>query len=83
MKFKQQDIIAIVVAVVAGILVAYIVDKYVLSNASSKNIQVDVVPTITTDFNKPPSKYFNSQAVDPTQIINISPNNSQQPFSGQ
>ncbi|MHB1864953.1 MAG: hypothetical protein ACYCPS_02175 [Candidatus Saccharimonadales bacterium] len=84
MKFKQNDIVSIVVAIVAGIIVAFVADKYVFSNAGSKNTQVDVVPAIKTYFPKPPSQYFNSQAVDPTQIINIGPNNSQQPFnSGQ
>ena len=78
---KQQDIVPIIVAVIAGIFVAVIADKYVFSNSGAKNTQVDVVPVITTDFPKPSSQYFNTQAIDPTQIINISPNNSQQPFS--
>lgn len=81
MKFKQNDIVPIVVAIIAGIIVSYVANKYLFSNAASKNTQVDVVPAIKTDFPILPSKYFNPNAIDPTQIINIGPSNSQQPFS--
>ena len=79
MIIKQNDIALIVVALVAGIIVSVIGGKYIFK--SSANTQVDVVPVIRTDFPAPPSQYFNPQAIDPTQIINIGPNNTQQPFS--
>ena len=79
--FKSQKAIYLVFGLVGGLIVAVIANKVVFSNAGSANTQVDVVPIIRTDFNSPPSKYFNSQAIDPTQIINISPQNSTQPFS--
>ncbi len=82
MKLQQKDLIIIIVAVFCGLLLAYVSNKYLFSNAGSKNTQVDVVPVIKTDFPRPSSTYFNAQAVDPTQIINIGPNNSTQPFNG-
>ena len=83
MKLKQKDIVLLFAGLIGGIVVAFVANKYLLSN-SHANTQVDVVPVIRTDFQTPSSTYFNSQAIDPTQIINISPNNSQQPFkSGQ
>ena len=80
---KQKDIIPIVIAVVAGIAVAIIADKVLFSNNAAQYTNVDNVPAIRTDFPMPSTAYFNSQSIDPTQIINISPNNSQQPFTGQ
>jgi hypothetical protein len=79
--FKSQKAVYLLVGLVGGLIIAIIANKLIFSNAGSKNTQVDVVPVIKTDFKSPPSQYFNSQAVDPTQIINISPQNSSQPFS--
>jgi peroxiredoxin len=79
--FKSQKAIYLVVGLVGGLIVAIIANKVIFSNAASQNTQVDVVPVIKTDFIAPSSKYFNNQAIDPTQIINISPNNTTQPFS--
>lgn len=78
---KQRDTIMIVVAVFAGILLAILADKYAFNNSASRDTEVDVVPVIHTDFTSPSSQYFNSQSIDPTQLINIAPNNSQQPFN--
>lgn len=80
---KNQKAIYLVVGLVAGLFMAFVANKFIFTNSGSKDTTVDVVPVIKTDFETPPTKYFNSQAVDPTQIINIAPNNSQQPFSGQ
>ncbi|HEY1645608.1 MAG TPA: hypothetical protein VGF75_04480 [Candidatus Saccharimonadales bacterium] len=81
MKLRQKDIIALVVALIAGVFMSLLVDKFAFSNSASQNTEVDVVPTIHTDFPAPSIAYYNSQAVDPTQIINISPNSSSQPFN--
>jgi len=80
---KNQKVIYLGIGLFAGLFMAFVANKYVFSNAGSKNVTVDAVPVIRTDFQAPSSKYFNSQAIDPTQIINIAPNNSLQPFSGQ
>ena len=74
----------IVIAIFVGVFLSILADKYLFSNAASQNTEVDVVPVIKTDFPVLSSKYFNPHAIDPTQIVNIGPNSSQQPFnSGQ
>jgi hypothetical protein len=80
MKPRQKDYIPLAIALFAAILLSIISDKYFFSSPSS-GTYVDVVPLIHTGFPNPPSQYFNSQAIDPTQLINISQNNSQQPFN--
>lgn len=77
---KQKDIVIIIAALAGGILLALLAGKY-LSHSASQDTQVDVVPVIRTDFPTPSTTYFNSQAIDPTQLVNIGPNNSQQPFN--
>lgn len=77
---KQNDIIAIVVAVVIGLIISIFASKIFFSTPSNLSQQVEVVPTITTNFPAPSSEYFNNQSIDPTQIINIAPNNNQTVF---
>ena len=79
---KQKEIIMLGSSFLAAILVALLADKLLFSNSATADTQVDVVPVISTDFEQPSNQYFNPQAVDPTQIINIGPNNSQTPFNG-
>jgi hypothetical protein len=79
---KQNDIILIIVTVAVSIAVSLFASKFVFSSSSKLSQQVDVVPAISTNFPTPSSTYFNSQSIDPTQIINIGPSNNQQPFNG-
>lgn len=78
---RQKLITVIAISIFAGVFLSILADKYLFSNAASNNTEVDVVPVIKTDFPLPSSKYFNPQAIDPTQIVNIGPNSSQQPFN--
>jgi hypothetical protein len=80
---KQKEIIMLASSLVAAIFISILADKVLFSNSANNDTQVDVVPVISSEFKAPSSKYFNSQAIDPTQIINIGPNNSQTPFNSQ
>lgn len=80
MKIRQKDYIPLAIGLFAAILLSIVSDKYFFSSPAD-GVDVDSVPLIHTGFPSPPSKYFNSQAIDPTQLINISQNNSQQPFN--
>ncbi len=80
---KQKEIVMLAGSLLGAIFIAILADKFLFSNYVSTGTQVDVVPVISSDFKAPSSKYFNPQAIDPTQIINIGPNNSQTPFNNQ
>ncbi len=78
---KQKDILYLVAAVVFGVVMSLVIAKFTFSNSSNLSQQVDVVPSISTDFQAPNSAYFNNQSIDPTQIINIGPSSNNQPFN--
>ena len=79
---KQKDILTIIVTAIVAIVAAIILSKYLFSsNPSSLNEPVYVVPSISDNFPIPSNKYFNSQSIDPTQIINIAPGNNQNIFN--
>lgn len=77
---KQDDVILLIGACVVGLIASIIASKYIFSTPSKLSQSVDVVPTISTSFTPPSSQYFNPQAIDPTQLTNIGPNNNQTIF---
>lgn len=80
---KQKDIILIVVVVFVSGVISLIVSNLLFSSPKNRQEKVEVVEPITADFNQPDKRYFNSQSIDPTQIIRIGDNTNDQPFNKQ
>lgn len=79
---KQQDIaVVIVIVFFAGIFSFFISNKFFSTN---NNLQEgEVVQAISSEFTIPESKYFNSDSINPTVKIEISPNNNKEPFTNE
>lgn len=79
---KQKDIaLIIVVAAISG-LVSFFVAQYFFLKPESKQLKAEFVQPITTDFNSPDSKYFNSSSINPTQQIQIGDGTNTTPYNG-
>lgn len=78
---KRKDIILIVGIVLITAVITFIVANKFFPSAKNRKQQVEVVEAISSDFNKPSTKYFNSGSIDPTQQITIGENNNQKPFN--
>jgi hypothetical protein len=78
---KQKDIVLIVIIVLISGILSLFVSKAIFAPPKNRQQQVDVVQPITADFPKPDSHYFNSSAIDPTQLITIGQNANPNPFS--
>ncbi len=78
---KQKDIILIIVVVFISGIFSLIISQKLFSSTVGKQ-QVEVVQAINPSFPTPSSTYFNSQSVDPTQLIQIGNNNNTNPFNG-
>lgn len=79
---KQKDIVLIVVLVFISGVLSFVVSGMVFGKPSARNQQAEVVDVITSDFSLPSTKYFNTNSVDPTQLIQIGNTNNPNPFSG-
>jgi hypothetical protein len=79
---KQKDIILIGFIVILSAIVALFVSRTLFASPKDRQQQVVVVQTIDPNFPTPSTTYFNAQAVDPTQLIQIGPNNTTNPFNG-
>jgi hypothetical protein len=79
---KQKDLPIIIVVVFVSALLSFFVSKAVFASSSSRSQQVDVVEPISASFPTPDTAYFNSNSVDPTQLIQVGTNNNTNPFNG-
>jgi len=79
---KRKDIIAVIGTVLVSALFAFIIFNQVFGKAS-KDQTAEEVTAITSEFNLPDKKVFNKDAVNPTTLIEISPNDNNQPFAIQ
>ena len=77
---KRKDILTIVViAIFAGIF-SLIMSKIFFTSGNSRKLTAETVQPISADFQEPDTEVFNSQAIDPTQLIKIGDTNNPQPF---
>lgn len=78
---KQKDFVVIGVTVFVTGLISYFICSKFLFSGSTHGQKVEVVEAITSSFSLPDKKIFNSDAIDPTQLIQIGPNSNDQPFT--
>lgn len=77
---KQKDLaLILVIAFISGV-VSFFASHLLFTSAGTRKQQVETVDAISTDFTLPEKKYFNSDAIDPTQLIQIGVPGSQDPF---
>jgi hypothetical protein len=76
---KQKDLVLLIVVAAVSIVISSFASKLLFSTPANQSQQVDVVPAISSNFQAPGTQYFNSQLIDPTQLITIGNNNNQIP----
>lgn len=78
---KQKDIVLILVMVFISAIVALLLSNFVFARPADRQQTAERVDEITADFPQPPSKYFNSNSVNPTQQIEIGNTSNPNPFN--
>ncbi len=78
---KQNDIILIIVMVFVGGVLSLFISNTLITPAKNRAEKVETVQAISSDFKQPDNKYFNSNSLDPTQLIRIGDNTNNQPFN--
>jgi len=78
---KRKDFTLIAAAIFVSALASFFISKVLFNSPKNRQQPVEVVNPITADFNKPDSKYFNKDAVNPTKLIQIGENQNTTPFN--
>lgn len=79
---KQKDIAMIIVVAAVAALASFFISRSLFASGNNRTQKAAVVDPITTDFSQPDPKYFNSDSIDPTKLIQIGNNNNTNPFNG-
>lgn len=79
---KQKDIALIII--VAGIsgFASFFISHLIFVSPTNRQQKAETVDTITADFPTPNNKYFNSNSIDPAQVIQVTNGNNPNPFNG-
>ncbi len=78
---KQKDIVVIIVIAIFSAIFSFIVSNKLFVTSANRQQTVEVVDTISTEFSRPDSRFFNSQSINPTIDTQLGGNN-QNPFNG-
>ena len=78
---KQKDYMLILVVVFFGGIISFFASKLIFSSPQSRQTEVEIVEEISADFQLPDNKYFNSESINPTKLIQIGDNNNSAPFN--
>lgn len=79
---KQKDIALIIVLAFISGIISFFVSNMLFASPKNRQQEVAKVDVITSDFPQPDSKYFNKDAIDPTQTIQIGDGSNPNPFNG-
>lgn len=78
---KQKDILIIVAVAIFGVIVALILSNMIFVNAKAKSQEVEKIDAITAEFkDEAVKKYVNSEAVNPSQLIEVGQTDNKDPF---
>jgi hypothetical protein len=77
---KSKDIIVLMVVAFVSAFLSYFVSGFLFAKPDDRKVTVEVVEPISGELLRPDSKYFNSSANNPTQIIIIQPETNPNPF---
>jgi hypothetical protein len=70
---KQKDVMLFLVVGIVSAIVSVMASNFLINPSKNKSQKAEVVEPISAEFNVPASdnKYFNSNAINPTKLIQI------------
>lgn len=77
---KDKDIVVVIIIVALSGVISYFVSNAFIA-PPEKNLKAAKVERIDKKFNEPSSVYFNSQSINPTQLIRIDENKNDNPVN--
>ena len=80
---KSKDKFTIILIAVFSAVVSIILSGMFIGGEGNKDQTIEIVTPISAEFLELPKEYYNSNAINPTQIIQIGGENTNQPFGSQ
>jgi uncharacterized membrane protein YgaE (UPF0421/DUF939 family) len=80
---KQKDWALVLVMAFVGAVVALLASNMLFASPKNRQQTAEKVDAISANFPSPPSKYFNTQAANPTQPVQIGNGTNPNPFNSK
>ena len=80
---KQQDFAIIFVVAVVSAVLSITLSGIFFSTPEDRSQKVEVVEPISTTFQTPDARYFNSDSFNPAQSVNTDTDKNSNPFGSQ
>lgn len=77
---KQKDVALIIVIIAFSGMLALALTQFVLLPQKNRELTVQKIDKVSSEFNKTDDKVFNSQAINPTKLIQIGDVSNTDPF---
>lgn len=77
---RKKDLPLILVVVLVASVLSLVITNLLFVPKKNKLLDTQVVPQISSEFNKPDQRVFNKDAIDPTQLIQIGDNSNPNPL---
>ncbi len=78
---KQKDILLLVVVSIISGALSLTLSNLLISSPKNRSAKVTIVDKISTEFQLPDQKYFNSNAIDPIKLIKPGDSSNPKPFN--
>lgn len=80
---KQQDIALLIIIGVISAAVSFFLSNSLFGDDKLQEQKVETIDVISSEFPSPNESYFNSEAVNPAQQVQIGDSSNPNPFMGQ
>lgn len=77
---RRKDVMLIIVAGLVAGVISFIISGTFITTSEDRQQNVETAVPIETSFERPPAEYFNQDAINPTQTIEIGDDPNNQPF---
>lgn len=79
---KQKDLSVIIVVAFLSAIISFVLSGKIFVTPENRQQAVEVVDSVTADFQLPDSRYFNSNSINPTLDSQLGTDTNQNPFNG-
>lgn len=77
---KKNDLGVMVAVAIFAVVFSLILSNLLFTPKSTKGLKAQKIDAIQSAFQKPDKKFFNSDSINPTQLIQIGDSPNAQPF---
>lgn len=77
---REKDIAMIILVVSISLMVSYFLGNALINTDQNRSVEVEVVQPISADFDQPSPQVFSSNAINPTELIQIGSGDTDSPF---